>query len=149
MPIYQSDIAKLQTPDDKFDGRRAPGIQVSADVSLLTSTYTLLGTELATDFIEIGTLPTGARMIPHLCRVVVEAASALAGTVGDAADAARYSTAMALTTAGTYPFLGGTSGALTPFLNVVNTPILFDITTAPAGGAGKKITFLLAFTAQS
>ncbi|GAA5120675.1 hypothetical protein JIN84_05880 [Luteolibacter yonseiensis] len=153
MATYQTDTAKLQAPGGAGDSGRAPGGLVSADVLMLTATYTLRGDETTADSIEIGTAPAGSRLVPHLCRVVSEAVGgSFAGSIGDAADATRYSTALTLSSAATLAFAGAQSGALSPVLNTANTPILFKVTGAPAASLAskdKKVTFLLAFTAQN
>lgn len=150
MATYQTNVAALQLPALGKDWKRAAGVKVTGDVGIAFATYTLLGTETAADFIEIVNLPDGTRVLPHLCKIVAEdPGTALSGTVGDAVDPDRYSTALALDAGGVFDFAGATDGALEPYLNLDNTSILFDITVATALTAGKKVTFYIAFVSES
>ena len=152
MATLKTNIALLQSPvGGGNESKRAPGVFVTGDIGMLIATYTTVGTETAADFIEIGTMPEGTRIVPHLSKVITDAApaAALVGTIGDGADPDRYSTAITATAGGQFDLAGSADGAVVPFLNTVNTPILFDPTTWTTPGAGKRITFYLAFTSQN
>lgn len=150
MPKFYTDTAALQSPTPPKDDKRAQGSRATADVFMLVGTYTLLGSEAATDIIEIGTAPAGSRVIPHLCKVVSEVpGTTFAGVIGDAADDDRYSTSLDIKAGGVFDFAGAAAGSLTPFHNSVNTPVLMKLSAASVLVVGRKITFYLAMSAQN
>lgn len=152
MAILLSALA-VQQLDNKT--KRVPGIFVTGDVATAVAKYTFTGDELVNDVIRLVKLPPGVIVLPHLCRVVNEAlGTSAAGTVGDTLgtpDADKYSTSIALATAGNNAFAGVTAGALTPVPTTDEVWVTLTITAGTALGdqEGQELTAYIAYAAQN
>lgn len=112
MATVTTDVAASQTSaTTNIASRVVDAGQVSGNLLICNATYTLLGTESASDVINIIQLPEGARVVPHLCQVYAEnPGTALTIKFGDAADDDRYSTAVALGAGGNFSFSNEITG---------------------------------------
>lgn len=152
MAILYSALALLQRD---IKTKRPSGHLVTGDVATAIATYTFTGDEAVNDVIRLVQIPRNAIVLPHLCRIVNEAlGAAAAGTVGDEVgtpDADKYSTSIALATAGTQAFAGAAAGALGPAATPDATWVTLTITagSALADQAGKKLTAYIAYSVQN
>lgn len=151
MATLYTDIAAAQQ-DYRGLSKRPDGSKVTGKYGVLEAVYTATGLEANGDIIDIGDIPEGAVVIPEESRIASEACggtgSAIA-TVGDSADADRYSaTSVALTSAAT--------AALTPAIAtsiIVRTAATAATKTIKAAfalssgamTAGKKVVFTIVF----
>ena len=134
---------------------RVSGDLSNGDVRYAEATYTCTGTEAATgDNIEVAVLPVGATPLPELWRVSNEASmggSVIAiPTIGDAADADRYSaTSISVnsSTAGSAAVTANVTASVLPRHTVTEATqrVVAAITRTNAVTAGKKISFLIAY----
>ena len=125
------------------------------DVRYAEATYTCTGSEAATgDNIEVAVLPVGATPLPELWRVSNEASmggSVIAiPTIGDSADADRYSaTSISVnsSTAGSAAVTAAVATSVLPRYTVTadTQRVVAAITRTNAVTAGKKISFLIAY----
>lgn len=153
MPAFYTDAA----PSDlTLNVRNRVSADIShGDVRYAEATYTTTGTEAATgDTIEVAVLPVGSTPLPELWRVSHEAS--LGGsvvaipTLGDAADADRYSaTSISLnsSTAGSQAVTPAIATSVLPRYTVTEATqrVVAAITRTNAVTAGKKISFLIAY----
>lgn len=132
-------------------GGRPEGQRVTGDVLFLQALYTTTGAEAAADVINIGLLPIGAIIIPHLSRVSCEA---LGGTgtaiskIGDAADDDRYSATSIAVTSAASTAVTPVAGGETSLYKVISETNVLKATVALSSGsvtAGKKLLFLIAY----
>lgn len=134
---------------------RNNGELTHGDVRFAEATYTATGTEAASgDTIEVCVLPVGAVPLPELWRVSNEASmggSVIAiPTLGDAADADRYSaTSISVnsSTAGSAAVTPAVATSVLPRFAVTEATqrVVAAITRTNAVTAGKKISFLIAY----
>jgi hypothetical protein len=151
MPTFTTDIAAAQQ-DYRGLQKRPDAAKVTGKYGILESVYTSTGAEAAGDIIDIGAIPEGAVVIPEESAITCEAmggTGTAVATVGDSADADRYSaTAVALTSAA--------RTALTPALAtsiITRTPVTAETATikavlaltSGAVTAAKKIVFTIKF----
>lgn len=117
--IRLSDVAVNQTTPslrNRNDPAGEGSLLLEAEVI-----YTMLGTEAATDIINLVKLPVGAIIVPHLCRLSGNGIAATATvSVGDSdttvTSAVRYTAAIAATSASLdVGFTAGAAAALTPY----------------------------------
>lgn len=153
MPAFYTDAA----PSDlTLNVRNRVSADLShGDVRYAEATYTTTGTEAATgDTIEVAVLPVGATPLPELWRVSHEAS--LGGsvvaipTLGDAADADRYSaTSISLnsSTAGSQAVTPAIATSVLPRYTVTEATqrVVAAFSRTNAVTAGKKISFLIAY----
>jgi hypothetical protein len=127
----------------------------NGDLRFAEATYTCTGSEAATgDNIEVCVLPVGAVPVPELWRVSNEASmggSVIAiPTIGDSADADRYSaTSISVnsSTAGSAAVTAAVATSVLPRYTVTadTQRVVAAITRTNAVTAGKKISFLIAY----
>lgn len=153
MPAFYTDAA----PSDlTLNVRNRVSADLSnGDVRYAEATYTTTGTEAATgDTIEVAVLPVGSTPLPELWRVSHEAS--LGGsvvaipTLGDAADADRYSaTSISLnsSTAGSQAVTPAIATSVLPRYTVTEATqrVVAAFSRTNAVTAGKKISFLIAY----
>ena len=153
MPAFYTDIAPV---DLTLNVRNRVSADLShGDIRYAEATYTTTGTEAASgDTIEVAVLPVGATPLPELWRVSHEAS--LGGsvvaipTIGDAADADRYSATSISLNSST-----ANSQAVTPALATSVLPryvvteatqrVVAAVTRTNAVTAGRRISFLIAY----
>lgn len=116
------------------------------NVDCIVATYTMVGTEVATDVINIGWVNSNAMVNPLTSWVATSASlgTTAAVQVGDAdpagASATRYSTALTVTSATQVQFTGGAAAA-TPYNVSADSWLTATFSTLSVPVAGSKITF--------
>lgn len=129
------------------------GSRPSADKRLFVArgSYTLLGTETATDVIKLVTLPAGAEVVPQLSYFACDATvgSALVVTIGTDLDVDAYSTVTTLTSGGLVNFAAGTNGVefVSPVAKTVSYDVQLTVSTATSLTEGKKLSYNIAYLA--
>jgi hypothetical protein len=81
MPTYSSTQAALQQTARRDIAQRIDGDIANKTVHILNSTYPVLNTEAVGDYIEIGSLPKGSQIIPHLSRCAFVGAYQYTGSI--------------------------------------------------------------------
>lgn len=161
MPTLYTNKAALQLPVEAADTwTRAPGVEASGNILYMEAIYTLTtGTdEAAADVIRIAKLPANARLIPELCKIVRPnlGTSFFIVSIGDSpvvanaftASAARYSTTVNITSAGTSDFAYSAQPAgLLGYTLPADAWITATLGTVTAPIAGQVVKFVLAYAA--
>jgi hypothetical protein len=128
------------------------GDDISGILLLATTHYTLLGTEVATDTIELLDLPPGGVLVPQLSDVTSpDPGTTLTFHVGDAGDVDRYANGIVQSAGGKVGFTSGTLPAAVgaPYRdNTKGTRIFATIASANTLTAGAKLTFTIAYRAK-
>jgi hypothetical protein len=133
--------------DPRF-GNRADGLD-KGPIILITTIYTMLGTEAANDLVNIAKIPARCRPIPELSHVIGDGIATTATLdVGDtddtdAADPDRYADGLNVAAAGTDQFSGGVA-SLTPYTTQKECWLQGKFATMNTPVAGKKLTFKIA-----
>jgi hypothetical protein len=148
-----SALAALQY--DPVIGSRAEGLAASAFPAKVVTTYTMLGTEAAGDFVRICKLPPRARVDPTLSSITSEGvATTLTIDVGDdddegvgaQADADRYADGLDCAAAGVDLFSAiAASARLTPYVTSKECWLIAELKTLATPVAGKKLTFRVVY----
>lgn len=81
MPTYSSTQAALQQTARRDIAQRIDGDIANKTVHILNSTYLYATGEAVGDYIEIGSLPKGAQIIPHLSRCAFVGAFTYTGSI--------------------------------------------------------------------
>lgn len=159
MASWNSDIYANQVSGANFPGgglTTQPGtynnvLLENGNLTYATVTYTMTGTEAASDTINVITLNEGESLVPVLSYVVSNAAATtITLAVGDTdptgASANRYGVSLNVATSGTQvQFSGGAAaGAITPFIASADCIITSTFSTLATPVAGKVIVFRLA-----
>jgi hypothetical protein len=153
MPTTRNSVlAALQA--DPVIGSRAEGLNASAETLFVTTTYTMLGTEAAGDFVRICKLPPRVMVDPTLSTITSEGvATTLTVDVGDdddtgvgtAADADRYADGLDCAAAGIDLFSANACAArLTPYVTSKECWLIAELKTLVTPVADKKLTFRVA-----
>ena len=146
---FYTDVAGTSGQTGLALSARPGSNKVSGVVLVAEATYTIVGTEVATDLIDIVKLPAGAKVIPHLSRITGEALGTTATlSVGDtdsSPSATRYSSALDIHAANDLTLTGG-AASLTPFTLLTNCWIQAVFASLSTPTAAKKITFRIAYT---
>jgi hypothetical protein len=154
LPFY-TDIALAQNKT-LADASKAPSSATfNGRLCISEVTYTVVGTEVATDYINLVDIPSGARVLPHLSTVVGDAAgpgTTLTGDFGHDTDPDAYGAAQtlggAMAVAGK-PWMASpaTAGAevLVPVTYGGRKTVRFTITAAAGLVAGRKLRFIVAY----
>lgn len=154
MPTTRNSVlAALQA--DPVIGSRAEGLTASATALFANSTYTMLGTEAAGDFVRICKLPPRAQVDPTLSSVTSEGvATTLTIDVGDdddtgvgaVADADRYADGLDAAAAGVDLFSANACAArLTPYVTSKECWLIAELKTLATPVAGKKLVFRVCY----
>ncbi len=158
MADLYSDIASLQNNESGTGpagnlAYRSDGQKSSGNLHVLAATYTLSGTEAATDRILWGRIPLGAIFVPGLAHFNVEAGASAALTVdvgegnyddGTADSDTLFGDDIDLASEGVVFLTGGTLGyALTPRTRA--GWIISDPSTVTTPVATKRVTLVLPF----
>jgi hypothetical protein len=126
----------------------------NGDLRFAEATYTTTGTEATNDTIELAVLPVGAVPVPELWRVSNEASlggsTVVILTIGDAADADRYSAtniSLNSSTAGSAAVTAAVATSVLPRYTVTEATqrVVAVFSRATVVTAGKKISFLIAY----
>jgi hypothetical protein len=124
------------------------------NLRILSSLYTTTtGTdEVATDIINIGYLPKGAKVLPHLSYIVCEDPSSSADValdVGTASDPNGFAEGVVIATAGVKPFITTTTlpaQVLVPVTTTAETLVYATFGGTPATMApSKKVWFYIVY----
>lgn len=113
--------------------------------------YTLLGTEVANDTIQLFDLPAGAVIVPQDSDVTcLDPGTTLTLDIGDAADTDRYADGIVMSAGGIVNFCAtaGTTipaAVVTPFAPTVTTRIIAKIDTAATLTAGVVLYFNIVY----
>lgn len=151
MATTYSDIATNQQDSSKFEDR-PDGVNVSSRLQIASVLYTLTGSEVATDLINLVKLPKGAQVITQLCSCEAEnPGTALVIDIGDddtTADADRYSDGLTLSSGGHVAFnAGGTMAVaeLNPHPLAAASWVQAEVKTATSLTASQTIRFIIAY----
>jgi hypothetical protein len=155
MATKNSDVYAKQA-DPKL-GNRNSGIRENGGLRFLTATYTMLGTEVAGDKINIGKLPQGCIIDPSHSTVVGDAIATTAtldvgdddtAGVGAVADVDRYADGLDVAAAGVDRFDSIAAAArLTPYALGADAIIIGTLVTLDTPVAGKKLVFRIGYLA--
>ena len=135
--------------------RQVRGLHTLGGLAYIERVYTLLGTETASDFINICPNFPEMNLIPHLCAIDAEnPGTALVIDIGDADDADKYADGLTLSSGGTVLFSANAAAQKNdPVITVDDTAqgdwIVADIQTATSLTAGQKIRFRMVFSVNS
>src|SRR5512136_365246 len=154
MATYYSDIRvneRLQSAGNGTIGDRNNGLLKSSVPLFITAIYTMVGTEAATEYIELAKLQQGVRIDPTLSSITSEGvATTLTIDIGDddvlgvgtTADADRYADGLDCAAAGIDLFSANACAArLTPYTLGSESIIKATFATLATPVAGKKLTF--------
>lgn len=159
MATWYSDVATNQVTGANFPGgglTTQPGtlnnvLLENGNLTYATVTYTMVGTEAASDVINLLQLNEGESVVPVLSYAVSNAAAAtITLNVGDTdasgTSASRYAAGLNVATSGTQvQFAGGAAaGAITPFVATSDSWITATFATLATPSAGKVIVFRIA-----
>lgn len=114
-------------------------------------TYTLLGTEVANDTIQLFDLPVGAVIVPQDSNVTcLDPGGTLTLDIGDAADPDRYADGIVLSAGGIVNFCATAAATMpaavaTPFAAAVATRIVAKIDTAATLTPGVVLYFNIVY----
>lgn len=161
MATYYSTVRvneRLQTAGNGTMGDRNHGIAKSALPLFVTTSYTMVGTEAAGEYIELCKLPQGVRIDPTLSSITSEGvATTLTIDIGDddvlgvgtTADVDRYADGLDCAAAGIDLFSANACAArLTPYTLGSESIIKATMVTLATPVAGKKLTFRIAYFAE-
>lgn len=133
---------------DRIDDKR----QIEGEYDSALVEVVLDGTETTSTFISLLRLPCNAILMPERCRVIAQdPGTALAGTIGDALDADRYSGTVTLDAGGTVPFIAANAVAFPAGFTTRHKvteetkDVVFDITAANTLTAGARLWFELVY----
>ena len=150
MALLSTDVYTGQSSLNVKD--RIEGQRVSGDIRMVEAIYITTALEITADVMQVVKLPVGAILLPEKCWCFTDGVGGTAviyTSMGDALDAARYSTGdLALTAASTVPLLVVPTVALllTRYVMLATSNV---ITFTTAGTfpltAGKKIVHHLEY----
>lgn len=147
MPTFQTDVAGKLGKLGKA-GNIDQSLYQGA-VKFLTATVTVPNALAANDLIEIGNLPTGCRVLPHMCNAVCHAdpGTTLTLDIGDSADVDRYADGIVLSSGGVVNFTSAAipDGTKNPVKATADTLIYATVMSADTITNNSKITFTIAF----
>lgn len=140
---FETSVYAAQKPDRDNPSRLASPNLASGSVEFAIIPYKLLGTEIATDTINLCILPKGAIPLPHLSSIMCsdDPGTALTVDVGTVADVDGWGNGVALTTAAKVEFcsIAGTAANIPAWL--AQTPLV------PDAGSGNAAVFATVMTA--
>ncbi len=152
MAQFYTDLTSAST--DAKD-RVSDGSKASGNVFIARASYTLLGTEAATDVLDIVKLPEGCVVIPALSKVILEnPGTALVLDIGDddattAVDPDRYADGITCSSGGEVSFGSAGVAAQTPYKLQAQSTIQATVMTATSLTADQEVVFLIAYSAQA
>lgn len=143
MATYKSDTVNSQEYTNIANRKT-----IAKTTKYIQGVYTLLGTEVANDIIELAKLPTQSYVISTASYIKAEApGTALVVKVGTNLDDDAISTALTLTGGGIKQLASGTNGVevINPSEKTEEYKLQLKITTATALTAGAKIAFEICY----
>lgn len=155
-PYYSSLRAKEIAARTGISNGIINGDDKSGLLLLATASYTLLGTEAATEILELVDLPPGAVVVPSLCSAatVADAGTALVFDIGDdgsggeaTPDPDRYADGLVLSAVGEVPFSTPVvpAGAMVPYRSTNVNKVRATFVTATALNAGVVVMFNIVY----
>jgi hypothetical protein len=143
MATFNSDVAVKQS--DPHLGNRLDPFRTAGNVILAECLVTIPAGLAATDIINLIKLPSRAKVVPHLSKLVAEnPGTALIIDVGDSEDADRYIDGLDISAGGTFDWTGGDAG-LNPFVLTEEGWIAVTVATATSLTTGQEIRFHIAY----
>lgn len=131
MPTFTTAVYDAQKPDRANPSRLALPNAASGNIEYVVVPYTLLGTEVANDIINLCILPVDAIPIPQLSHVYsADPGTTLTAHVGTAADVDGWANGLVLSAGGRVDFTSGTAPAW-----LTKTPIVADTGTFTTAGS--------------
>lgn len=156
MATFYTDLTSADPQNEAHN--RPSGGDVTGSLLVATATYTLAGTETASDFINLVELPVSSIVIPEQCTVAhQDVGTELVFDIGDDDDPNRYALAVTCgTNEGLRAFVATGDATLpaqilTPYTIIQNETdagnrmIKADITTATSLTASQKLVFRIVY----
>jgi hypothetical protein len=149
MADYTTDLVDKGNATDAASGI-INGDDISGSLMVATATYTLLGTEISGQTIQVTPpLPAQIVVVPDLCSVSCnDPGTTLTIDVGDADDRDRYADGITLSNGGTVAFASGVA-AVTPHRPSSAQSLVAYIDTAASLSAAAKLTFVVVYRGKA
>lgn len=143
MPTFNTAVYNVQKPDRANPSRLADPNTASGNLEYVIVPYTLLGTEVANDIINLCILPVDAIPLPQLSHVYsADPGTTLTAHVGTAADVDGWANGLVLSAGGRVEFTSGTAPQW-----LTKTPLVAD--TGALNTAGSAVVFATVASANT
>lgn len=153
MPTFKSDlVTKRDAAPKSISANTIDGDAVAGIALRTTAIYTIAGTEVANDIIELVDIPLGAVIIPQECSILAEdPGTALVIDIGDTANDDGVADGVVLSAGGLFNAVSNSAAipadALTPRRHNSPTRLFATVKTATELTAGAKLVFIIAYRA--